>query len=64
MSRSEILTRLSTALLRGDRATARTSYVDGVVPNRAFSHREADRLSYLLGAIDEGVAHLAARADL
>lgn len=64
MSRSEILTSLSTALLRGDRATARTIYFDWVVPNRAFSHREADRLSYRLGAIDEGDAHLAARADL
>ena len=64
MSRSEILTRLSTALLRGDRATARAIYFDWVVPNRAFSHREADRLSYRLGAIDEGDAHLASRVDL
>jgi hypothetical protein len=64
MSRSEILTRLSTALLSGDRATARSIYFEWVVPNRAFSHREADRLSYRLGAIDEGDAHLAARADL
>ena len=64
MSRSEILTRLSTALLRGDRATARAIYFDWVLPNRAFSHREADRMAFRLGAIDEGDAYLAARADL
>ena len=64
MSRSEILGRLSTALLSGDRATARAIYFDWVLPNGAFSHREADRMAYRLGAIDEGDAHLAARADL
>ena len=64
MSRGEILSQLSSALLSGDRATARAIYFDWVVPNRAFSHREADRLSYRLGAIDEGDAHLAGRADL
>jgi hypothetical protein len=64
VSRSEILSRLSSALLSGDRATARSIYYDWVVPNRAFSNREAERLSYRLGAIDEGDAYLAGRTDL
>jgi hypothetical protein len=64
LSRSEILTSLSSALLRGDRATARAIYFQHVIPNQAFSHGEANRLSYRLGAIDEGDAYLASRADL
>jgi hypothetical protein len=64
VSRNEILSQLSSALLNGDRATARSIYYQWVVPNRAFSHREADRLSYRLGAIDEGDRHLAGRTDL
>jgi hypothetical protein len=64
VSRSEILSQLSGALLTGNRAAAREIYYQWVVPNNAFSHREADRLSYRLGAIDEGDAHLASRADL
>ena len=59
MSRGEILGRLSTALLNGDRETARSIYYSHVIPNDDFSHREADRLSYRIGAIDEGDRHLA-----
>lgn len=50
---------LSSALLRGDRAAAREIYYTRIVPNREFSHREADRLSYRVGAIDEGDRFLA-----
>lgn len=64
MSRAEILTRLSSAMLSGDRETARSIYFGFVVPNEAFSHREADWLSYRVGAIDEGDRYLAARVDL
>jgi hypothetical protein len=59
VSRGEILGRLSEALLRGDRETARTIYFDQVIPNDLFSHREADRLAYRVGAIDEGERYLA-----
>lgn len=59
MSRGEILGRLGTALLRGDREAARSIYFSHVVPNDAFSHGEVDRLAYRVGAIDEGDRHLA-----
>jgi hypothetical protein len=59
LSRGEILGRLSSALLKGDRETARSIYYAHVIPNEAFSHREADRLAYRIGAIDEGDRHLA-----
>jgi hypothetical protein len=62
LSRGEILGRLSDALLRGDRLTARSIYFSLVIPNEAFSHREADRLAYRVGAIDEGDAHIASSA--
>ena len=62
MSRGEILSRLSDALLKGDRVAARSIYFSHVIPNEAFSHREADRLAYRVGAIDEGDAHLASSA--
>jgi hypothetical protein len=62
VSRGEILGRLSEALLRGDRETARSIYFAHVIPNGAFSHREADRLAYRVGAIDEGDRHLAGAA--
>lgn len=62
MSRGEILSRLSSALLSGDRETARSIYYAQIIPNSAFSHREADRLAYRIGAIDEGDRHLASSA--
>ena len=64
MSRGEIMGLLSTALLSGDRATARAIWFEHVVPNDDFSHREADRMAFRLGTIDEGDAHLAGRTDL
>ena len=62
MSRGEILGRLSDALLRGDREAARSIYFAHIIPNDAFSHREADRLAYRVGAIDEGDRHVATAA--
>ena len=62
MSRGEILGRLSSALLRGDRDAARSIYFAQIIPNDAFSHREADRLAYRVGAIDEGDRHVAGAA--
>jgi hypothetical protein len=64
MGRHEVLRLLGDALLRGDRETARALYFTHVLPNRAFSHREADRMAYRVGAIDEGDRYLAGRADL
>ena len=62
MSRGEILGRLGDALLRGDRETARSIYFSHIIPNESVSHREADRLAYRVGAIDEGDRHLAESA--
>ena len=55
---------LGHALLRGDRESARAIYYSHIIPNRAFSHREADRMSYRVGAIDEGDRYLASHPDL
>jgi hypothetical protein len=51
-------------MLSGDREVARSIFYEQIVPNEAFSHREADRLSYRVGAIDEGDRHIASRTDL
>jgi hypothetical protein len=64
MGRGEVLQMLGHALLRGDRETARAIYYAHVIPNRSFSHREADRMSYRVGAIDEGDRYLASHPDL
>jgi hypothetical protein len=64
VSRGDVLSALGSALVRGDRETARRLYYNHVIPNPAFSHREADRLSYRVGAIDEGERHTLTRADL
>ena len=55
---------LGDALVSGDREAARTIYFRHVIPNGAISHREADRLSVRVGAIDEGDRHVAGRTDL
>ena len=55
---------LTRALQRNDREGARRIYHTQVVPNPAFDRREAERLSYRAGAIDEGDEHLANRGDL
>ncbi|HEV8632700.1 MAG TPA: hypothetical protein VG370_00450 [Chloroflexota bacterium] len=64
MGRAEVLQLLGHALLRGDRETARAIYYRHVIPNQAFSHREADRMAYRVGAIDEGDRYLASHPDL
>ena len=56
--------RLTRALERHDRDGARRIYYTQVLPNPAFDRREAERLSYRAGAIDEGDEHLASRRDL
>jgi hypothetical protein len=55
---------LSQALLSGDRDTARRIYFAYIVPGDGFSNSEVDRLSYRVGAIDEGDRDLALGADL
>lgn len=55
---------LTRAIHANDRARAREIYYTQVLPNPAFDRREAERLSYRSGAIDEGDRHLAGRADL
>jgi hypothetical protein len=60
----EIHRRLTSALRRHDREAARRIFYTQVLPNPAFDRREAERLSYRVGAIDEGDRALAARRDL
>lgn len=55
---------LGDALVSGDRESARAIYYAHVIPHAAIGHREADRLSYRVGAIDEGDRYLAGRTDL
>ena len=59
MSRQEILGQIGQALLSGDRSRARALYFEHVIPSGEISDREADRLAFRVGAIDEGDAHLA-----
>jgi hypothetical protein len=56
--------RLARALERNDRDGARRIYYTQVLPNPGFDRREAVRLSFRTGAVDEGDEHLAGRADL
>ncbi len=60
----EVYTRLSLAIRRRDKETARRIYYDEILPDRRFSRGEVLRLSYRLGVIDEGDRYLASRADL
>ena len=60
----EIHRRLTRAVRRNDREAARRIYYTQVLPNPAFDRREAERLSYRAGAIDEGDEAVAARRDL
>lgn len=56
--------RLIRAILRHDHERAREIYYGQVLPNPAFDRREAERLSYRIGVIDEGDSYLAGRSDL
>lgn len=58
-SAREILGEIGKALLQGDKAAARTIYFGQVIPHAGISNREVDRLSYRVGAIDEGDQYLA-----
>jgi len=55
---------LTRAIHANDRKRARQIYYTQVLPNPAFDRREAERLSYRSGAIDEGDRHLSEREDL
>jgi hypothetical protein len=59
LSRQEILSQIGQALLSGDRGRARALYFDHVIPSADISDREADRLAFRVGAIDEGDSYLA-----
>lgn len=61
---AEIHRRLARAVQRHDREGARRIYYTQVLPNPAFDRFETERLSYRVGAIDEGDQALAARRDL
>ena len=63
-SRSEIYHRLSVAIRLGDKVRARRIYYDEIIPDKRFGRGEVTRLSFRLGAIDEGDRWLAEDADL
>jgi hypothetical protein len=63
-SRGEIYQRLSLAIRRGDKAKARRIYYGEIIPDKRFGRGEVNRLSFRLGAIDEGDRCLAENADL
>jgi hypothetical protein len=58
-SRSEIYHHLSVAIRLGDKERARRIYYDEIIPDKRFSRGEVNRLSFRLGAIDEGDQYLA-----
>jgi hypothetical protein len=58
-TRSEIYRRLSLALRVGDKDRARRIYYDEIIPDKRFGRGEVNRLSFRLGAIDEGDRYLA-----
>lgn len=64
MTKSEIYKRLGVAMLTGDRISARDLYFMHILPCKEFGNAEADRLSYRVGAIDEGDKFVAGRNDL
>lgn len=55
--------RLSAAISRGDRAGARDIYYDEIIPDKRFGRGEVSRLSFRLGAVDEGDQYLASLGD-
>jgi hypothetical protein len=63
-SRNEIYHHLSVAIRRGDKERARRIYFDEIIPDKRFSRGEVSRLSFRLGAIDEGDRYLAEQDDL
>ena len=63
-SRGEIYQRLSVAMRRGDKAKARRIYYGEIIPDKRFGRGEVNRLSFRLGAIDEGDRYVAENADL
>jgi hypothetical protein len=63
-SRSEIYHRLSLAIRLGDKERARRIFYDEIIPDKRFGRGEVNRLSFRLGAIDEGDRWLAENADL
>lgn len=63
-SRTEIYHRLSLAIRLGDKDRARRIYYDEIIPDKRFGRGEVNRLSFRLGAIDEGDRYLAENADL
>ena len=63
-SRGEIYHRLSVAIRIGDKDRARRIYYDEIIPDKRFDRAELRRLSFRLGAIDEGDRYLAENADL
>jgi hypothetical protein len=63
-SRSEIYHRLTLAIRRGDKDRARRIYYDEIIPDKRFGRGEVNRLSFRLGAIDEGDRYLAENTDL
>ena len=64
LTRSEIYDRLTLAIRVGDKDRARRIYYDEIIPNKRFDRAELRRLSFRLGAIDEGDRYLAENADL
>ena len=60
----EIYARLTRAVRQHDKARARRIYFDEIMPDKRFSRGEVTRLSFRLGAIDEGDRYLAERDDL
>ena len=63
-TRGEIYHRLSIAIRLGDKVRARRIYYDEIIPDKRFGRGEVSRLSFRLGAIDEGDRWLAEDADL
>ena len=63
-SRGEIYRRLTLAMRIGDKDRARRIYYDEIIPDKRFDRAELRRLSFRLGAIDEGDRYLAENDDL
>ena len=62
--RSEVYRRLDLAIRLGDKDRARRIYYDEIIPDKRFSRGEVRRLSFRLGAIDEGDRYLSENAGL
>ena len=61
---ADVYSRLSAALLQGNRVAARLIYFQEVLPDPSFPRQEVDRFASLVGALDEGDRHLADADDL